>query len=59
MLTDKDKTQNYQPRTEPTPQKNQQVKTSESEAEVQKKALEEYQKLGPDEESSVDIIHKP
>ncbi|HLO47483.1 MAG TPA: hypothetical protein VK211_03560 [Kamptonema sp.] len=56
MLPHKEKTVNSQP---PTDDKNHQVTTSESEEELQKKATEEYQKLGPDRDDSVDIIHKP
>ena len=56
MLSEKDKTEKSPP---PTDEKDQQVKTPKSDEEVEKKAIEEYQKLGPESDNAVDIIQKP
>jgi hypothetical protein len=56
VLPNKDKTEKSKP---PTDEEDRQVTASESEEEIEKKAIEEYQKLGPERDNSVDIIQRP
>ena len=56
MLPEPDNTKHSQ---HPAKDKKPSKKLPASEEELQQQALEEYQKLGPDDDNSVDILQRP